>query len=207
MASTPGSGIPSRTTVAALVAGLVLLALVVAFAVGLPKASGEPEEGGATAQLATLPDTLPGGFVDLAGVGGPQGGDSAAIDYVNQVLGEVYPDEPTEFRVYVDQERQALLTVTLFAADGGAFFPPNGVADPQALGLDRAPTELVRQGEAVCEASYQSGAPGAASGGDEEPLAVSCQQPHDGTTVQIGSQGIGVDETVDLLGDLVTALG
>lgn len=172
-----------------------MLALVVGFAVGLPKVESEGVES------AALPAELPGGWVALESLDGSQAG---AIDYVNGVLGSVYAGEPTEFRAYANEGQQALITATVFAASGGAFAPANGVADPELLGLDRAPVELTRNGDAVCVSSYQSGAQ---SSGEDPPLSVSCQESHEGRTVQIGSQGLSIDDTVALLGDLVTAVG
>lgn len=187
----------------AIALGVLLLALVAAFAIGLPRLTEEQPPGD-----VSLPDTLPGGWTALALVGGPKGTDPAqyaaqqtrAVSYVNKVLGGVYA-KPTGFQAYINDARDNLVTLTIFDAAGGAFAPPNGVADPKLLGLDRAPVELTREGDAVCIASYQSAAQsGQAPQGDpDQPLSVSCQTTRSAQTVQLGSQGLSVAETVALL--------
>lgn len=207
----------SRSSLVALVVGVVLLGLLVFFAVGLPKLiggdEGESAAGGAGV-AGSLPDSLPGGWQALEDSSGPDGGDAAAysqqqktaIAYVNKVYRQVY-DEGTQFRAYVNEEKQALVTTTVFDAAGGAFAPANGVADPALLKLDRAPVELTRNGDAVCIASYQSAAQTTGSSTDDAaPLSVSCQMPHGASTLQIGAQGLSVAETAALLGELDKAL-
>jgi hypothetical protein len=68
------------------------------------------------------------------------------------------------------------------------------------LGLKRATTELVRRDDVVCVVDYQ---PVSVNGDDSEesavPLAVSCQLPTDGHTIQLATNGLSIDETVDLV--------
>ena len=182
--------------------GVLGLATVVVFAVGLPEIT-EPDD-------AELPDSLPGGWVavDIAtpadGATDTEGSASAdsqrkATEYVREVYDEVY-DEPVAFRAYTDDDFSKFVVVTVFTSDGGAFGPPNGVADPEALELQRATTELVRRGDVVCVANYQP------VGLDEEdtedsdvPLGVSCQLPTEGRTVQLATNGLDLDDTVELV--------
>ena len=182
--------------------GVVGLGLLFTFAVVLPKVT-EPD-------AAELPDALPGGWVavDLAtppgattGSAGSTSTDSQrkATDYVRQIYEGVY-DEPVAFRAYTDKTFSHFVVVTVFTSDGGAFGPANGLADPKALELKRASTELVRHGDVVCVANYQP------VGADEDdtdqsafPLGVSCQLPADGRTIQLASNGLSVDDTVDLV--------
>lgn len=197
----------------AILGGLVALVALAGFAIGLPRVSGSE-----TASSLTLPDTLPGGWtaLELAAAGDQAGAaedeqyaaqQAQAVAYVNEVLGGVY-DEGTSFQAYVDESLENLVTVTLFDAAGGAFSPANGVADPALFGLDRAPVELTRQGGAVCIANYQSAAQsGQAPQGDPaQPLSVSCQATEGEETLQVGSQGMSVDDTVALLDEIGTAL-
>jgi hypothetical protein len=182
--------------------GVLSLAAVVVFAVGLPEIT-EPD-------AAELPDSLPGGWlaVDIAtpsdGATDSEGSASAdsqrkATEYVREVYDEVY-DEPVAFRAYADDDFSKFVVVTVFTSDGGAFGPPNGVADPEQLELQRATTELVRRGDVVCVANYQ--AVGLDEGETEDsdiPLGVSCQLPTDGRTIQLATNGLDVDDTVDLV--------
>jgi hypothetical protein len=182
--------------------GVLGLAGVFVFAVALPEIT-DPD-------AAELPDSLPGGWVavDVATPpgGGTDGAGSASADsqrkateYVRRIYDDVY-DEPVAFRAYTDKDFSNFVIVTVFTADGGAFGPPNGLADPDVIELKRATTELVRRGDVVCIANYQP------VGLDEDetedsafPLGVSCQLPTDGHTIQLASNGLDLDDTVDLV--------
>ncbi|MCY7396976.1 MAG: hypothetical protein LH468_12670 [Nocardioides sp.] len=200
---TPSSSRRPSARVSAIVLGVLLLVAMAGFAIGLPRLAQDEASSG-----VSLPDTLPGGWTAIERAGGPDGADDAeftaqqaqAVTYVNEVLGGVY-DEPTGFQAYVNDARDSLVTVTVFDAAGGAFAPANGVADPALFGLDRAPVELTREGDAVCIANYQSAAQsGQAPQGDpDQPLSVSCQTTQGAQTVQLGSQGMSVGDTVELL--------
>ncbi len=182
--------------------GLLGLGAVVLFAVALPKMA-EPD-------AAELPDTLTGGWVavDVATPpgGATEGAGSAsaesqreATDYVRDIYEEMY-DEPLAFRAYTDTDFSSFAVVTVFTSDGGAFGPPNGVGDPEELELRRATTELVRDGDVVCIANYRAVSVEEDEPEDaDEPLGVSCQLPTDGHTIQLATNGLGVDETVDLV--------
>ena len=179
--------------------GVVGLGLVFAFAVVLPEIT-DPE-------TVELPDSLPGGWVavDIAtppdgstDTGGSASAESQrkATDYVREVYDEVY-DEPVAFRAYTDKDFSHFVVVTVFTSDGGAFGPPNGVADPEELELKRATTELVRRGDVVCVANYQPLAAGEDDADDSAtPLGVSCQLPTGGHTIQLATNGLSVDDTV-----------
>lgn len=175
--------------------------MLVAFAVLLPRAAGGSHGG----SVAELPDTLPGGWIALEEAAPPEGAAEdfaeqrqAAIDFVGQTLDDVY-DVGTAFRAYATEDLSNVITVMAFAAPGGAFGPANGVSDPEPQGLDKAPIELVREGDAVCVVTNQPGQPGQPSDPAAMPLAVSCQLSEGGQTYQIGSQQLSVEETVELL--------
>lgn len=218
----------ARTRLLAILGGVVVLVLLAGFAIGLPRVVGEPTAPVAqpdrqpasqpASQPDRLPDRLPGGWTALElAAGGDEAGatrdeeyaaqQAQAVAYVNEVLGGVYERGSTSFQAYVDESLDNLVTVTVFGAPGGAFAPPNGVADPALFGLDRAPVELTREGDAVCIANYQSAAQsGQAPQGDPGmPLSVSCQRPRGAQTVQVGSQDMSVADTVVVL-DQVAAL-
>ena len=190
--------------------GAVGLALMFVFAVVLPEVT-EPDE-------VELPDSLPGGWVaaDVAAIPTDlvDEGDAAefaesrerATEFVREVYAEVY-DEPVAFRAYTDKDLSQFVVVTVFTSDGGAFGPPNGVADPEVLQLQRATTELVRHGDVVCVANYQPVAQGEEADEDADtPLGVSCQLPSEGRTIQLTTNGLSVDETVQLVHDVEDAM-
>ncbi|QIG45613.1 hypothetical protein G5V58_25295 [Nocardioides anomalus] len=183
-----------------LVLGVVGLAVVVAFGVLLPEASGSDSDA------VDLPDTLPGGWTAVDRPTGLDGDDAdrqadreRAVRYVEDVYAEVY-DAPVAFRAYADQDLQDFLVVTVFTGEGGAFGPPSGLADPDAQGLERATTELVREDDTVCIVNQQAVPQGQDASGP--PLAVTCQLAADGHTVQLTSNGHSVDDTVALTHDV-----
>jgi hypothetical protein len=179
--------------------GLIGLGLVFAFAVVLPEVT-DPD-------TAELPDSLPGGWVavDIATLpDGSEGSASAdsqlkATEYVREVYDEVY-DEPVAFRAYTDEDFSSFVVVTVFTSDGGAFGPVSGMADPEELELKRATTELTRHGDVVCVANYQPvGLDEDETDDSDIPLGVSCQLPTDGHTIQLATNGLDLDDTVDLV--------
>lgn len=178
----------------------MLLAVIVAFAVLLPRLG----EGSHAA--AELPDTLPGGWTSLEDLDVPEGApddfleqQAAAVDYVRDTLAEVY-DDGTAFRAYATEDRASFATLTVFESTGGAFTAPDGIlSDPEALGLDKAPVELVREGDALCVVNNQTGQSGQPSDPEAPPLSVNCQLTAGGQTYQIGTQQLSVAEAVELL--------
>ncbi len=175
------------------------LALLVFFAVLLPQLSEADE--------VELPDALPGGWVaaDLAAEEGAQSRVDAT-EYVRDVYADVY-DDPVAFRAYTDAGLTTFVVVTVFTSDGGGFGPPNGLADPEMLGLKRATTELVRRGDVVCVANYQPIPEGEEDTDDSDvPLGVSCQLPTEGHTIQLATNGLRLDDTVDLVHEVEDAI-
>jgi hypothetical protein len=189
--------------------GVVVLALLVGLAVGLPKA-----EGASTSEVAELPTTLPGGWtatdaVDPADAPEGSGVDADAIEaqaeqvvYAEKAYAEVYDPAP-HYRVYTDDSLQRFVLVTIFAGESSAFLPDSPPVDPQAIGAERSGTELVREGDALCSVSYQLVAAGEDAG---EPTAVTCQRPVDGQTLQVQAQGVTLDDTFAFLDELAAAV-
>lgn len=192
---------------------MAVLALLVAFSVALPSSSEEPpaDRGGAGVgnhDPITLPDSLPGQWtaVDVASPGNDDAEAAAelakqqeeTVGYVNDTLDEVYPDYPTAFRAYANDDLTSFVTLTVFGAPGGAF-SPNGFASADRLRLARATTELVRVGDAVCQVDWQAVPAGQEFPADAAPLATTCQLARDGRTYQLGTQGMAVDDTTALL--------
>jgi hypothetical protein len=210
--STPTSRRTSSGPWIGIALGVVILGLVAAFAIGLPKATGD--EGGETAQSSTapisLPAKLPGGYISSDDPTAFAGGqlatqahqiatqEEASRKYGNRVLPRVL-GVPAATRTYVAQGTQAVF-VQAFRAQGGAF-APNSIPDPATSG-GQASTEMKRVGAGVCILSYSQSAQGQAP-----TLAFTqCQVSKQGLTVQIGSSSVA-DKTLvgaadALIGDL-----
>lgn len=189
--------------------GAVVLGLLIVLAVALPKAQGDTGSTG-----ADLPATLPGGWtatdaLQVDELPAEAGIDAEAIErqadrreYAEQAYAEVYDDAPS-FRTYTDDTLQKYALVTVFAGEAQAFAPGDPPVDPEAEGMARSTSELVREGDALCSVSYQAVAAGQDAGA---PTSISCQLPTAGRTIQLQAQGISVEEAFALLDELATAI-
>jgi hypothetical protein len=192
--------------------GLLILGLMAAFAIGLPKAHGdEAAEESAEELVLTLPDKLPGGYVasdDAAAFAGgelaAQADDIAQQEAAGRKHGdEVLPDvldTPAVTRTYVADGTGAVF-VQAFQSRGGAF-APNSLPDPESTG-GQAGTEMVKVGPGVCILSYGQ----AQAEGQAPPVAFSqCQVTQGDVTVQLGSAAVAAEDLVKAGDDLIDVL-
>lgn len=188
--------------VVAILAGLVLLGLVAAFAIGLPKATGDEGATGSTPDHITMPDSIPGGFkaADDADsfAGGQLAGQAkqiaaqqqAATAYANKVLPKAL-GAPAASRSYVLQGTQAVF-VQVFTSDGGAF-APSSLSDPAASNGGGGRT-MEAIGDGVCILTYgQSQSGGAAP---TTPSDSQCQVSKGGLTAQIEAGTVAPEDLV-----------
>jgi len=186
--------------------GVILLGVVAAFAIGLPKAVGD--DGGAETVALTLPDTLPGGYAAADDPASFADGDyaeqgksiaeqeKANTAYGNRVLPEVL-GHAAATRTYVLDGSKAVF-VQVFAAEGGAF-APNSIPDPD--GTSGAPaTDMAAVGDGVCILSYGQGSTGAEP---TDPVFSQCQVTRHGLTAQIGASGVDAEDLVGTADDLL----
>lgn len=188
------------STIVGIVVGVLLLGLVAAFAIGLPKAAGA-EEGEAQVELS-LPDTLPGGYMaaDLAdsfadGELAKQADQIAkqqaeSTKYGNEVLPEVL-GHPAVTRSYVIDGSKAVF-VQVFAAEGGAL-APNSLTDPSTTGGAGGLT-MENIAGAACVLGYGQSQDGSVG----DPTSTQCQLSEGGLTVQTQSNQVGAEALADL---------
>ncbi len=138
----------------------------------------------------------------------PRPASTAAIErqadrraYAEEAYAEVYDDAPS-FRTYTDDTLREVRTGTVFAGEAQAFAPGDPPVDPEAEGMARSTSELVREGDALCSVSYQA----VAAGQDAGVTSISCQLPTAGRTIQLQAQGISVEDAFALLDELATAI-
>ncbi|WP_345520828.1 hypothetical protein [Nocardioides conyzicola] len=198
-------------TVVAILLGLLFLGLMAAFAIGLPKAQGDPASDESAELTLTLPDKLPGGYVasdDPAAFAGGQLADQAdeiaKQEQANREFGnKVLPDAlgtSAETRTYVANGTEAVF-VQAFQSTGGAF-APNSIPDPDNSG-GQAATELAKVGDGACILTYGQ----AQAEGQAPPVAFSqCQVSRGEVTVQIGSSAVAADALVGVADDLLKSL-
>ncbi|MCB0895144.1 MAG: hypothetical protein H6529_15510 [Nocardioides sp.] len=191
----------SRTsTVVGILVGLVLLGLVAAFAIGLPKAAGDDATEAAADVELSLPDTLPGGYAAADDAASFADGDlaqqaeaiaqqqAASTKYGNQVLPDVL-GTPAVTRSYVVDGTTAVF-VQVFQSDGGAF-APGSLTDPETTN-GAGGTTMEAVGDGACILTYGQSTDGSAG----TPSQSECQVSQDGLTVQIQSSGVEAAELV-----------
>jgi len=199
--------------VVAILAGLVLLGLVAAFAIGLPKATGDEgavSSGSSTPDHITMPDSIPGGYqaadVATSFAGGQLAGQAkqiaaqqqAATAYANKVLPKAL-GAPAASRSYVLDGTQAVF-VQVFTSDGGAF-APSSLSDPAASNGGGGRT-MEAVGDGVCILTYgQSQSGGAAP---TTPSDSQCQVSRNGLTAQIEAGTVAPEDLVKAADALLT---
>lgn len=204
-----------RTPVVSAVAGAVLLAGTVGFAVLLPKLDDGAEAATAAdrapvelpdrigddlvaVDTGTLPQQLAASFGDIDTL---KKQEAAITDGLDDVFGV-----PGTFRVYASQDGAALAQVTVLDKAPGLFTPDALPIDPSVIGATRAAAELVRADGAVCSVSWPAAVPeGQQVDPDVKPQGVRCQLGEGERTYELTTQGLGVDQTVTLLKDVATA--
>ncbi|QYJ03797.1 hypothetical protein KUV85_15935 [Nocardioides panacisoli] len=198
----------AASPVLALVAGLVLLAGMVGFAVGLPAVADD--EAGGSVPADPFPDRVLGG--DLVVYDGleqlPEGAQvtpeqiteqlDEQNEYAADKLGEVFETD-VAVTTYLATDLSAQAEASISAGEPGTF----------RLGLPVDPDEphggpwydVVRQGETACYVAWSSDDQAAAA--DAVPSAVHCQRGDDGATYEIRAAGLSVDDTVGVLDEIV----
>ena len=189
--------------VIAILAGLVLLGLVAAFAIGLPKATGDEGTGSSssTPDHIAMPDSLPGGYRAADDADSFAGGQlesqakqiaaqqQEATAYANKVLPKAL-GAPAASRSYVLDGTQAVF-VQVFTSDGGAF-APSSLSDPAASNGGGGRT-MEAVGDGVCILTYGQSQNGAAA---TSPSDSQCQVSKNGLTAQIEAGTVAPEDLV-----------
>jgi hypothetical protein len=110
-------------------------------------------------------------------------------------------DAPATVRSYLAGKGRGAL-VMVVDESAGPFAPRGPNVDPELLGLARGPFELVREGDAVCQVTWQSVVAKGDELPDEEPAGVQCQLGADGRTYWIYSTGMSAADAADILEDI-----
>lgn len=201
----------SRTTLLAVAGGVVGLALLFAFAVGLPELSGSDSSAGSSEggprveELGALPDSLPGDLVSLLSPDMPadiveqSGGEQALNDIVASGADNVAAlyGEPAAFGLYGKTDGSALVTVTIGPGDPGLFVPDGTPISPEFQKLARSTLELVEVEDGVCSVIYaQPVAEGQPVDPSEQPSRVHCQLSSSGLLYDVTGQGVSIADTV-----------
>jgi len=186
--------------------GAVLLALLVVFAVVLPRAVGDT--GSSTGSLI-LPDSLPGGYLaaDRTAAwknasGGVKGHEAqivaqvkAELTYGDRALSKTSKNAFAN-RIYLKNDGKSIFFVQAFRSAGGAF-SPGEISDPSKLQQGSSVQQLIRVGDAVCIVDGTVGSPG-----QIEPSQTQCQRSEGDLTVQVTAPQVAASD-VAKVADLV----
>ncbi|MFT4263633.1 MAG: hypothetical protein QM572_09645 [Nocardioides sp.] len=192
-----------RVVLPGVVAGVLLLAVAVAFAVFLPKAHGET--------TLVLPDKLPGGYVaaDLRaayeGIDGATDEDKATYATA-QVNARKYSAKAFKAagvegvaRNYLTKDGSEFIAVQLIRADGGAL-SPYLFTDPATASSGTSLDHYVKAGHALCIET------GTADGsGNVQQSVIECQRSEDGLTLQVTTQS-SADDVAKAVGKIVDSV-
>lgn len=202
---------PLRSTIVGAASGVVLLAGLVGFAVGLPEvvddesqaADRGPAAGKPSADL--LPDRLLGGALVTLDSVGPQYAPVAeeVRRYSSETLTDAFATD-VAVGIYATPDLQAQVAVTIYDGESGLFLQAGPPVPPAMDSADETIGEVVRSGDAVCVAQWQ--VQDRADG--RPPFQVQCQRVVGGRTVNVyATPGISVEQTTDIVDDVVDQAG
>lgn len=205
---------PLRSTLVGAALGVVLLAGVFGFAVGLPEVEGDGIEAPADDEgqkvddvpvAELLPETLlDGALVRYHDV--PS--DLAALfeeveGYSTEVLTEAFGKD-TAVGIYTTSQQQLRVGVTIYDGESGLFLQAGPPVPPELSANQDTVGEYSRQGASVCFGQWQT----QSREQDTPPFQVQCQQVVAGRTVNVyGGPGISVEQVADIVDDVVTQSG
>ena len=189
--------------------GAIALALVVLFAVFLPKAVGDT----ANTSAITLPKTLPGGYESATDTAAWKGNASMAgqeaqvvkavqeeIDFGNaqlkQTTGGGFGNA-----IYLKDSGKSIFFVQAFRAAGGAV-SPGEISDPTKLQQGSTVDQLVSIGKATCIVTGT-----VATGGQVQPAQTKCQQSKGELTVQVSAPSIAASDVAKVTGLVLDQIG
>lgn len=186
--------------------GAVLLALVVVFAVFLPRAIGDT--GSSTGSL-TLPASLPGGYVAADRTAAWTNASSSVKGHEAEIVAQVkaelaYGDKALTKtsknafanRIYLKGDGKSIFFVQAFRSAGGAF-SPGEISDPMKLQQGSSVQQLLKVGNAVCIVDGTVGNPG-----QVQPSQTQCQRSEGDLTVQVTAPQVAASD-VAKVADLV----
>lgn len=189
--------------------GAVVLALVVLFAVFLPKAHGETDS---SAHRISMPASLPGGYLAADRVDAWKGAAAQVKGHEAELVGEVkselsYGDKQlakTASSDYGNQiylkNGQSIFFVQVFRAAGGAF-SPGELSDPAKSGEGSSVQQLTKVGDAVCIVDGSVTGPG-----HVQPSSTQCQRSGADFTVQVTSPGTAPSDVAKVAGLVLAAV-
>jgi hypothetical protein len=177
--------------------GAVVLALLVVFAVFLPKAVGNDQ---ASSGQIPLPATLPGGLQAAdqteAWKNSPsvKGQEAEVVAEVKSELAfgksALAKTSKVAFgnRIYLKSDGQSVYFVQVFRSAGGAF-SPGEISDPSKLQQGSSVQQLTKVGNSVCIVNGTVASPG-----QVQPNETQCQRSEGDLTVQVTAPSVAASD-------------
>ncbi len=207
---------PLRSTMVGAASGVVLLAGVVGFAVGLPEVVGDDADAHAGTSTSPdpvadrpaadlLPDTLLKGALQRYEQIDPKYADVAdqVEGYSGDKLTEVFGSDAA-VGLYATADLEVRVEVTIYDGESGLFLQTGPPVPPEMNPTAETITDLVRERDTPCIAqwqvrAYQEKAP---------PFQVQCQRVFSGRTINVyAAPGLTVEQTVDIVEDVARQAG
>jgi hypothetical protein len=207
---------PLRSTILGAASGVVLLAGVFGFAVGLPKVVGDDSDAHADTDASQsaaddrpaadlLPDTILNGALQryeqidqkYAKVAGEVEG------YSGDKLTEVFGND-SAVGLYATPDLEVRVEVTIYDGESGLFLQTGPPVPPEMNPTAQTISDLLRERDTPCIAqwqvrAYQEKAP---------PFQVQCQRVYSGRTINVyAAPGLTVEQTVDIVEDIAKQAG
>lgn len=202
---------PLRSTIVGAASGVVLLAGVVGFAVGLPELTDDESDAGADSAQAgapaadLLPDQLLGGALLRYSAIDPKYTEMAGQveTYSGEKLTDVFGTDAA-VALYSTPDVQTQVAVTIYNGESGLFLQQGPPVPPEMAASSQTISDIVREGDSVCIGQWQS----QAFQQDAPPFQVQCQRVVSGHTVNVyAAPGLTIEQTVDLVDDVVQQAG
>lgn len=204
---------PLRSTIAGAASGVLLLAGVFGFAVGLPEvvaddADGDAEgarTGSGAAPAELIPETLLGGaLVRYPAIDAQMTEVADAVEsFGTEKLTDVFGTD-VAVGIYATPDLQVQVAVTIYDGESGLFLQKGPPVPPEFAASQETIGDVVRQGDSVCIAQWQSQAYAEGSA----PFQAQCQRVVDGRTINVyASPGLTVEQTAEVVDDVVTQAG
>lgn len=205
---------PLRSTIVGAASGVVLLAGVVGFAVGLPEITGdEPDVEAASEADADddrpvaelLPATILDGALQRYSDIDPKYAETA--DEVEVYSGEKLTDvfgSDAAVALYTTPQLELQVAVTIYDGESGLFLQQGPPIPPEMAAGSQTVGDVVREGNSVCIAQWEA----QAFAQEGPPFQAQCQRVVAGRTINVyASPGLTVAQTAELVDDVAAQAG
>ncbi|MDZ5622728.1 hypothetical protein SFC88_17940 [Nocardioides sp. HM23] len=197
---------PLRSTIIGAASGVVLLAGVVGFAVGLPEETeDQAADASSTPAAELIPESLLGGALVRYPEIDPQM--QSVSDEVEQFGGDKLADvfdTDVAVGIYATPDLQVQVAVTVYNGESGLFLQKGPPVPPNLAASQQTISDIVRQGDSVCIAQWEA----QAFEQEGPPFQTQCQRVVDGRTVNVyATPGLTIEQTAELVDDVVSQAG